>query len=130
MQSVRDEQVDARVFSDPSLFAACYQPYAQAMLRYAAPPGTSTSSLSFASVEPVVVPPPPDGSNVQVAAFQIARIGNDKGQTVTVITTAIAIFGGRVQASLGTVSDFVFPLDVQNQLVHTIEARVIGAVLL
>jgi K+-transporting ATPase c subunit len=86
--------------------------------------------LSFATVEPVVVPPPPDGSATQVAAFQIARIGNDKGQTVTMITTAIAVYGGRLQATLVTVSDFVFPLDAQNTLVHSIEARVIGASLL
>jgi hypothetical protein len=65
-----------------------------------------------------------------VAAFQIARIGSDRAQTVTEVTTAVAIFGGRLQASLGTVSDFVFPIDVQNQLVNTAEARVIGASLL
>jgi hypothetical protein len=130
MRSVRDEQNDFRVFENPSLFATCYQPFAQAMLPYTVVADTGSSGLSFATVEPVVVPPPPDGAATQVAAFQIARIGNDKGQTVTMITTAVAIYGGRLQASIGTVSDFVFPLDVQNTVVHSIEARVIGASLL
>ena len=62
----------------------------------------------------------------QVAAFQIARIANDPGLTTTVVTTAIAVFSGRVQATLGTVSNFVFSIDAQNQLVHNVEVRTIG----
>ena len=130
MRSVKDEQSDFRVFENASLFATCYQPYAQAMLPYSTSPGSGPSGLSLATVEPVDVPPPPDGSAAQVVAFQIARIGTQMGQTVTSITTAVAIFGGRVQATVGTVSDFVFPLDTQNTLVHSLEARVIGANLL
>jgi len=129
MRSVRDEQADARVFGDPSLFSTCYQPYAQAMLPYSSA-GSGQPGFSFATVEPVAVPSPPGGSTTQVAGFQIARIGNDHGQSVTEVTTAVALFGGRVQASLSTVSDFVFPIDVQNQLVHSVEARVIGSSLL
>ena len=130
MQSARDEQADFRIFQDPNLFATCYQPYAQAMLRYTAAAGSGSPALSFATVEPVTVPSPPIGSPAQVAAFQIARIGTVNGQTVTEVTTAIAIYGGRLQASIGTVSDLVFPIDAQNQLVHAVEARVIGASLL
>ena len=63
---------------------------------------------------------------VQVAAFQIARIANDNNETTTVVTTAIAVFGGRVQATLGTVSNFVFSLDDQNKLVRAVEIRTIG----
>jgi hypothetical protein len=130
VQLIQPHDADFRVFQDPSLFSTCYQPYAQAMLPYAASAGTGSARFDFATVEPVVVPVPPDGSGTQVAAFQIALIGTDKGQTVTAVTTAIAVYGGRLQATLKTISDLVFPLDVQDALVHSIEARVIGASLL
>lgn len=42
------------------------------------------------------------------------------------MTTAIAVSAGRVQATLGTVSNFVFSLDAQNQLVRDVETRTIG----
>ena len=78
-------------------------------------------------MQPIVVPVPDrTRATVQVAAFQIARIANEQGQTTTVVTTAIAVFDGRVQATLGTVSDFVFSLDAQNQLVRDMEIRTIG----
>ena len=116
---------DAQVFADPSLFATCYQPYAQAMLPYGVAPGTPPGGFSTATVQPVVVPLPysPD---VQVAAFQIARIGQVKGQTVNDITIAVAVFGGRTQASVAMSSNFVFPVDTQLQLVRAVEARVVG----
>jgi len=125
VRSVKAQQADAAVFANPALFATCYQPYAQAMLPYADTTGTGAAGFATATVEPVVVPVP-DGTGVQVAGFQIARIANLKGQTVTQVTTATAVFGGRVQATFGMVSTFVFPLDAQYKLVHNIEARVIG----
>jgi len=124
------QQADASVFQDPSLFATCYQPFVQAMLPYA--PGGGSAGFATATVQAVPVPVPDaiDTTNgpdtVQVAAFQIARIANDSNQTTTVVTTAIAVFAGRVQATLGTVSNFVFSLDAQNKLVRAVEIRTIG----
>ena len=117
---------DVRVFQNPALFATCYQPYLQAMLPYAGRTGAGTGGFATAVVEPVAVPTPPQGAKVQVVAFQIARIGNDPNETVTEITTAIAIFGGRTQATVDAVSDFVFPIDVENQVVQSVEARLLG----
>lgn len=119
------QRANSNVFQDPSLFATCYQPYVQAMLPYATGSG-SGPGFATATVQPVVVPVPTGPADVEVAAFQIARIANDPGQTTTVVTTAIAVFGGRVQATLGTVSNFVFSIDAQNQLVHDVEVRTIG----
>jgi hypothetical protein len=117
------------VFADPSLFATCYQPFVQAMLPYAGA-GAPTGGYATATVQPTVVPVPDDSPNLTVAAFQIARIGNEGGQSVTSITTAVAVFGGRVQATVSEASDLVFPLDTQDTLVRDIEARVIGVSLL
>jgi hypothetical protein len=129
MRSQGAQSADARVFQDPALFATCYQPYVQAMLPYAS--GTaSTGSFATATVQPTVVPVPDAGPGLRVAAFQIARIGNDNGQAVTVVTTAVAVFDGRVQATVGTVSDFVFPLDTQDSVIRAVEARVLGVSLL
>jgi hypothetical protein len=125
LKSAKAQQADSAVFQDPALFATCYQPYVQAMLPYAPRNGTG-SGFATATVQPVLVPAALGPDDFQVAAFQIARIGNNQGQTTTVVTTAIAVFGGRVQATVGTVDNFVFPLDVQNQLVRNTEARVLG----
>jgi hypothetical protein len=119
------QQADSNVFQDPNLFATCYQPYVQAMLPYATGTGTG-ARFATATVQPIVVPAPTGPGDLEVAAFQIARIANDPGQTTTVVTTAVAVFGGRVQATLGTVSNFVFNIDAQNQLVHDVEVRTIG----
>jgi hypothetical protein len=94
------------------------------MLPYAT--GVGAGGFATATVQPIVVPMPTGPSDLDVAAFQIARIANDPGQTATVVTTAVAVFGGRVQATLGTVSNFVFSIDAQNQLVHDLEVRTIG----
>jgi hypothetical protein len=118
------QAADARVFQDPALFATCYQPYVQAMLPYAA--GASPVAFATATVQPIVVPVPTGPGAVTVAGFQIARIANDNGQTKTVVSTATAVFVGRVQATLGTVSDLVFSIDAQNQLVRAMESRAIG----
>ena len=123
VKTAKTEQADASVFQDPALFATCYQPFVQAMLPYA-PRRAGASGFATATVQPIVVPVPDGPGVLPVAAFQIARIGNDKGQTTTVITTATAVFGGRVQATMGTVSNLVFSLDAQNQLVRNIEIRV------
>jgi hypothetical protein len=118
-------RANSNIFQDPSLFATCYQPYVQAMLPFAAGSG-SGPGFATATVQPVLVPVPTGPADVEVAAFQIARIANDPGLTTTVVTTAIAVFGGRVQATIGTVSNFVFSIDAQNQLVHDVEVRTIG----
>ena len=125
VRSSQAGQADAQVFADPSLFATCYQPYVQAMLPYHASP-VAPGGFATATVQPVVVPVPYSSGDLEVAAFQIARIANDPGQTATVVTTAVAVFGGRVQATLGTVSNFVFPLDAENQIVRAVEVRVVG----
>jgi hypothetical protein len=124
VQSASVQEADAGVFADPALFATCYQPFVQAMLPYA--PAAGPVGFATATVQPLVVPVPDGPAPVTVAAFQIARIANDKGQTKTVISTATAVFDGRVQATMGTVSNLVFSLDAQDQLVHDLEIRVIG----
>ncbi len=126
VKSTRAESADASVFQDPALFATCYQPFVQAMLPYS--PVGGGAGFATATVQPIVVPVPagPGTVTVAVAGFQIARIANDKGQTKTVISTATAVFAGRVQVTMGTVSNLVFPIDTQNQLVRDIEIRTIG----
>jgi len=96
------------------------------MLPYVPHSGPGAGSFSTATVQPLAVPVPLRGSGMQVAGFQIARIGSVKGQTVTTVTTAVAVFGGRVQATLGSVSNFVFPIDTQTKLIQDLEARVAG----
>jgi len=117
-------EADASVFADPGLFATCYQPFVQAMLPYA--PGAGTVGFATATVQPVIVPVPDGPAPVTVAGFQIARIANDNGQAKTVVSTATAVFDGRVQATLGTVSDLVFSLNAQDQLVRDVEIRTVG----
>jgi hypothetical protein len=117
-------EADASVFQNPGLFATCYQPFVQAMLPYA--PGAGTAGFATATVQPIIVPVPDGPAPVTVAGFQIARIANDNGQTKTVVSTATAVFDGRVQATLGTVSGLVFSLDAQDQLVRDVEIRTVG----
>jgi hypothetical protein len=124
VQSAKIGQSDASVFQNPALFATCYQPYVQAMLPYAA--GSGGVGFATATVQPIVVPVPDGPGAVTVAGFQIARIANDKGQTKTVVSTATAVFDGRVLATMGTVSNLVFSLDAQDHLVRTLEIRVLG----
>ena len=121
------QQSNAAVFQDQALFATCYQPFVQAMLPYTTAGAPGEPVFATATVQPVPVPLPTGPESVQVAAFQIARIANEPGQTATVVTTAIAVFDGRVQTTLGTVSNFVFPIDTENQLVRDMEIRTIGA---
>ena len=118
------QQADSNVFQDPALFATCYQPFVQAMLPFA--PGFGSTGFATATVQPFVVPVPEGPGVVQVAAFQIVRISNQGGQAKTVVSTATAVFDGRIQATLGTVTNFVFSLDAQNALVRDLETRVLG----
>jgi len=120
----KDGRADAAVFGDPSLFATCYQPYVQAMLPFA--PGAPPQGFATATVQPTVVPVLSGTSDVEIAAFQIARIGNDHGQSVTTVTTAVAVFGGRVLATVDATSDLVFPLDTLDSALQHVEARVLG----
>jgi hypothetical protein len=124
VDSTATQEADATVFQDPALFATCYQPFVQAMLPYAS--GGGTAGFATATVQPVVLPVPAGSNAVTVAGFQIARIANEKGQTKTVVTMATAVFAGRVQATLGTVSNLVFSLSAQDELVRDLEARAIG----
>jgi hypothetical protein len=124
MKTSQIQDADATVFEDPALFATCYQPFVQAMLPYAS--GAGGTGFATATVQPLVVPVPAGPGAVTVAGFQIARIANAPGQTKTVVSTATAVFGGRVQATLGTVSDLVFSLSAQDQLVRALEIRTIG----
>src|ERR1019366_8995588 len=124
VKSTNAQAADASVFQDPALFATCYQPFVQAMLPYS--PVGGGAGFATATVQPLVVPVPAGPGTVTAAGFQIARIANDKGQTKTVISTATAVFDGRVQVTLGTVSNLVFSIDAQNQLVRDIEIRTIG----
>jgi len=125
VDSPATQEADATVFQDPALFATCYQPFVQAMLPYA-PGGGGGAGFATATVQPVVLPVPAGANAVTVAGFQIARIANDKGQTKTVVTMATAVFDGRVQATLGSVSNLVFSLNAQDELVRDLEARAIG----
>ena len=124
VQSAKAEEADGSVFEDPALFATCYQPYVQAMLPYAS--GPTGVSYATATVQPIVVPVPTGPAPVTVAAFQIARIANETGQTKTVVSTATAVFDGRVQTTMGTVSNLVFSLDAQDHLARDLEIRTIG----
>jgi hypothetical protein len=96
----------------------------QAMLPYAS--GSGGVAFATATVQPIVVPVPDGPAPVSVAGFQIARIANVKGQSKTVVSTATAVFDGRVQATVGTVSNLVFSLDAQDHLVRNVEIRVLG----
>ena len=92
-------------------------------------PQICPKGFATATVQPTVAPVP-DGTGVEVAAFQIARIGNDDGQSVTTITTAVAVFGGRVLATIDAESNLLFPLDAENKVVQAVESRVLGVSLL
>ncbi len=124
MGSSADVAGDLAVFANPALFGSCYQSYAQAMVPYVAGPQAGTA-FSTATVQADQVPQPAS-SSVHVAAVQISRIANVSGQAVTVNTDAIAVFGGRVQATLTTTSDLVFDQATENSLVSAVEAKVAG----
>jgi hypothetical protein len=113
------EHADAGIFSVPSQFAVCYQAYAQTMLPYSTPGTTVAAPFTSVTVQPATLTTP-TVTGVHVQAFDIIRSGG--GTTVT--TTAIAIFGGRVQATLALVSPTAFPAAVETSLVGSVEGRV------
>jgi hypothetical protein len=108
---------DGKVFANATQFASCYQPYAETMLPFAgpasAPPFTSvtvqTTTVPVAAARPI-----------QVEAFQITRARAG----ATTVTTAVAIFGGRVQTTLAMTSTGTFPASIENSLVTALEGRV------
>jgi hypothetical protein len=119
MRRQLSEHDDAEIFSDTSQFAVCYQAYAQTMLPYSTPGTTVAAPFTTVTVQPATVSAS-TVTGVHVQAFDIVRSGG--GTTVT--TTAIAIFGGRVQATLALVSPTAFPATVESSLVASVEGRV------
>jgi hypothetical protein len=115
------EHADYKVFANPSLFASCYQVYAQSLLADTAP--TAASAAPFTSVSVVSESEGTSASTrVHSQAFNITRTGT-KG---SLITTAVIIFGGRMQVTLDLSSTTVFPAPSQIALVNAVQARVIS----
>jgi hypothetical protein len=111
------EQADFSVLSNAG-FASCYQAYAQSMLPYAG------SASAFSSVTVTSTPvPAPTSSAVKAVAYQITR----KGSSASVTTTAVAVFGGRIQATLTLNSTTSFPATTSSALLTAVEGRVAGA---
>ena len=117
MKRAGTEHADDRVFANPNLFATCYQAYAQSTVSTA----TAAAPPTTVIVTPTTAVPQPTNSRVHVAAFVITRSGNGVNGT----TTAVAIFGGRIQATLDLVSpSTTFPST--NSLVSAVEGRVVA----
>jgi hypothetical protein len=109
---------DFKVFSDPSAFASCYQPYVQTMLPYA----TATAAaapFSSVTVQPATVPTLAN-KRVKVLAVQVIRTNG----STSVVTMAVAMFGGTVQANLAMTSPSGFPTSTEASLVQAMEQRV------
>jgi len=117
-------QADAKVFQNASLFATCYEPYAQKMLPYVASTLGPGQRLDAATVQPMAVPAPPAGSGVHAYGFQVTILGHSGSNGFTVVLDEVAVLGGRVQTTLAMDSDVVFPIDAQASLVQAAEARV------
>jgi hypothetical protein len=120
MRGPKSEHADFQVFSKPSLFATCYGSYATTVLPYtgsgAAAPFTSVT------VQPVTVPAPAS-SRVHAEAFDITRTGSGTSE----VTTAVAIYGGRIQATLAMTSATAFPPTVESSLLTALDGRVAGS---
>lgn len=117
MQAPSAEQADFSVFSNAAGFTTCYQPYAQAMLPYTR--SASAAPFTAVTVQATSVTAPAN-NQVHVEAFQITR--SRAGASAT--TTAVAVFGGRVQATLSLASPAAFPPPVGASLVANVEGRV------
>jgi hypothetical protein len=115
-------QAGAKVFQNPSLFATCYEPYAQAMLPYVANLA-SGQKLDAATVQPMSVPAPA-GRNVHAYGYQVTILGHSGANGFTIVLDDVAVLGGRVQTTLAMDSDVVFPVQSQASLVQAAEARV------
>ncbi len=124
MDSSSVVQADAKVFSNASLFATCYQPYVQAMLPYLSTQWGSHQSFDTATVDPTTVATPPPG--VHAYAFEITLFGHTGDTGTTASLTDVAVFGGRFQATVSFYSPLVFPVDAQGALVGSTESRVAG----
>jgi len=117
MQAPSAEQADFSVFSNAAGFTTCYQAYAQAMLPYT----RSAAAAPFTSVTvQATTVPAPTSTQVHVEAFQITRARAGASAT----TTAVAVFGGRVQATLSLASPAAFPPPAEAALVTNVEGRV------
>jgi hypothetical protein len=123
MRSPKSEHSDNKVFTNPTLFVSCYKIYAQAMLPYAIPAAAAAvSPFTSVSVVPATVAAPTN-SRVHAQAFVITR---SRATGAPVVTTAVAIFGGRLQATLDLSSPGAFPATSQSALVGAVETRVAG----
>ncbi len=111
------EHNDFKTFANPTSFASCYQSYAQSLLPYAA---TAAAPFTSVTVQPTTVATPAS-SRVHAEAFVITRSGH-----ATEVTTAVAVFGGRMQATLALASPSSFPATVESSLVSAVEGRVAG----
>ena len=65
----------------------------------------------------------PTNPAVKAVAYQITRTGS----SATVVTTAVAVFGGRIQANLTLNSTTTFPATTSSALVTAVEGRVAAA---
>jgi hypothetical protein len=112
------EHADDKVFSNPTTFAICYEFYANAMLPYVGPVANPFTEVA---VKPATVAAP-SNPKVTAAAFEITR--NDSTGTET--DTVVAIFGGRVEATLDMASASTFPPATEASLVSAVETRVVA----
>jgi hypothetical protein len=121
MRGPTSEHADFKVFSDPTLFATCYQSYAQTMLPYANAAGAAAAPFTSVTVRPAPEAPP-SSTRLHVAAFAITRTG----PKVSVVTTAVVVYGGRMQATLDLASTTAFPPATEGSLVSAVEGRLLG----
>lgn len=117
MQSPAAAQADFSVFSNAAAFATCYQAYALTILPYTR--STSATPFTAVTVQASSVPTPTAGQ-VHAEAFLVTR--SRAGASVT--TTAVAVSGGRIQATLALDSAAAFPAPLETSLVTGVEARV------
>jgi hypothetical protein len=121
MRSPKTERSDYKVFADPSTFVSCYKTYAQTMLPYAIPTAAAAvSPFTSVSVVPATVSAP-SNSRVHAQGYVITR---SRATGAPVVTTAVAIFGGRMQATLDLSSPGAFPIASESALVTAVEGRV------
>jgi hypothetical protein len=121
MRGPSAEHADEKLFSDPTTFANCYAAYATALLPYQA-----TTTAAAAPYTTVQVQSEPEATatstRVHIQAFEITRTG----KSGSLITIAVAVFGGRMQAELNLSSPTVFPAPIQLALVNAVEGRITG----
>jgi hypothetical protein len=116
MRGPVSEHADFSIFANAALFVSCYTPFAQAMLPYS---GTAALPFTAVTVAPVTVPAP-SNSKVKAAGFIVTRTGSG----LTESTTAVAVFGGRLESTLNLTSSTAFPAATETNLVTAVEGRV------